>query len=146
MSKQVQNRFRGRPGFTLLETSIVVGLLMTALILVAQVATWALAERSRGAARLETLEAATNILESARARAWEELTPDWAAAQRLPEPLAERTPRAKLNVKVEPEPSRPLTKRVTVEIHWIVDKGTPPGPTKLVGLFSARTAASGGKP
>jgi hypothetical protein len=122
-------------------------ILAVAMVLAAQVGVWSLMERARSATRYEVLEAANNILEAARARSWTELTPDWAAEQRLPEPLAERLHQGLLHVRVEPEASRPQCKRVTVEIRWTLDRGMPARPMRLVGVFGARSAtAAGGKP
>ena len=80
----------GRRGFTVLETLAALAILAVAMVLAAQVGVWSLMERSRSATRYEVLEAANNTLEAARVRSWTELTPDWAAEQRLPQTLAER--------------------------------------------------------
>jgi prepilin-type N-terminal cleavage/methylation domain-containing protein len=137
----------GRRGFTVLEIMVALGLLSVAMVLVAQLGLWSLSERRRNALRQEALETAANLLESAQASSWEALTPEWAAAQRLPDFLAQRLEEAKLTVRVEPEASRPRTKRVTVEIAWRLSNGMPAQPVVLVGLFSARsTQPSGGQP
>jgi len=127
-----------------MESMVALGILAVAMVLAAQVGVWSLAERVRNTTRHEALELANNILESARARSWAELTSNWAAEQRLPEALAERLRGGRLAVRVEPDPSRPLTKRVTVEIHWTADQGTPPRPVQLVAMFGARSAAATG--
>jgi prepilin-type N-terminal cleavage/methylation domain-containing protein len=137
----------GRRGFTVLETMAALAILSVAMVLAAQVGVWSLMERSRSATRYEVLEAANNILEAARVRAWTELTPNWAAEQRLPEALAERLYKGQLHVRVEPEASRPYCKRVTVEIRWTLDQAMPARPVRLIGLFGARSAtAARGKP
>ena len=131
-----------RPGFTAMECMVVLAVLVVMMTLLAQVSAWSLGQRGQNRIREDVLEAADNILESARATPWEGLTPEWAAGQRLPESLTARLPKGRLTVRVEPEASRPHTRRVTVEITW---KDTQP--VRLVGLFSARTAeAAGGKP
>ncbi|MCI0456300.1 MAG: type II secretion system GspH family protein, partial [Gemmataceae bacterium] len=136
-----------RSGFTVLEILVALGLLSVALVLVAQVGFWSLNERRRSVLRHEALETAVNILESAQASPWEALTPEWAATQRLPDPLAQRLEKAQLTVRVEPEASRPQTKRVTVELSWLLSNGMPAQPVMLVGLFSARSAPPpGGQP
>ena len=146
MTKLVRRQPR-RQGFTVLEIMVALGLLSVALVLVAQVGLWSLSERRRSALRQEVLETAANILESAQASSWEALTPEWAAAQRLPESLAERLDQAQLTVRAEPEASRPQIKRVTVTIAWRLSNGMPAQPVVLVGLFSARLAQpSGGQP
>jgi prepilin-type N-terminal cleavage/methylation domain-containing protein len=139
---------RGRSvgGFTIPEVMAVLGILAVVLVMVSQVAVWFLRERIQSTDRQAAQELAANILESARARSWEELTPDWAAGQRLPEPLAQRGWR--LKVSVEPEKSQPRSKRVIVEIFTLPENKAPTAePVRLVGLFSARTVTTpGGKP
>src|SRR5262249_21589961 len=134
---------RGRPGFTLLETLIALGILATATVLVAQLGALALAERTRADDRLLAVEAAANILEAARARPWADLTPDWAAAQRLSDDLTDRLPEALLTVRVEPESDRPGVKRLTVELGWKQRDGTPAWPVTMVGMFADRSAGGG---
>src|SRR5262249_40095886 len=81
-----------RGGFTLAEVALPLGALPTVAVVVAQLATWSLTERIKADARLQAVEAATNLLEEARAQSWNELTPEWAAAQRLPDHIAQRWP------------------------------------------------------
>jgi prepilin-type N-terminal cleavage/methylation domain-containing protein len=135
----------GRRGFTLAESMIALAILGVVLLLLAQVAYLVLMERLRSGARQDALEAAANVLEAARACPWDELTPAWAARQRLPESVAGRL-RGRIEVRVEPEPSRPHTKRVTAEVRWSIDD-RPTAPVRLVCLRSARAApATGGQP
>jgi hypothetical protein len=117
-----------------------------ALTLVAQVSLAVLRERRRAADLQAAQELAANVLESARARGWDELTGTWASRQRLPEEYTERGWR--LEVRVEPEKSRPLVRRVTVVVRWQSGEARAPLPVELVGLFSARAAGApkGGKP
>jgi prepilin-type N-terminal cleavage/methylation domain-containing protein len=137
----------GRRGFTLAETMVALGILGVVLLLLGQLAVVVLRERQRSTAHQDALEAAANVLEAARACPWDDLTPAWAARQHLPEPVAERLPDGRLEVRVEPEASRPHTRRVTVEVRWSLDDNRPPQTVFLVGLRSARTApASGEKP
>jgi type II secretory pathway pseudopilin PulG len=132
-----------RPGFTVLETVIALGMLASVIVLVAQLATWSLAERSRSDERLAALEQAANVLEAARARPWADLTPEWAAAQRLPDELATRLDDARYTVCVEPEADRPRVKRVTVELGWTHRDRAQARTVKLVGLFADRAAGGG---
>jgi hypothetical protein len=127
---------------------VALGTLALAMVLVAEVSLQSLGERRRSSTRQDAVECAANVLESARALPWEELTPEWAAGQRLPEHLGQRLPGGKLTVRVEPEAGRPHTRRVTVEVSWERTKEGPAGPVRLVGLSSARSAraAAGGKP
>jgi hypothetical protein len=130
-----------RPGSTLTEVALALGALASVAVIVAQLATWSLAERIRTDARLEAVEVATNLLEEARARPWDELTAEWAADQRLPDHLAERWPEGRLAVRVEPEPERPQVKRVTVEVRC---RGVgSEQPVTISALFAARAAGGG---
>jgi prepilin-type N-terminal cleavage/methylation domain-containing protein len=133
----------GRRGFTLAELTVALGVLGVVLLLVTQVAYLVLRERQRTGAREEALEAAANVLEAARACPWEELTPAWAARQRLADVSAGQLPDGRLDVRVEPEPAHRLTRRVTVEVRWSDGDG-PERSVRLVGLRSARSAAAGG--
>jgi hypothetical protein len=116
---------------------------MVALI-VAQLGCQVVSERRRGQARQTALETAANVLEAARACPYDELTAIWGASQRLPESATRALPGGRLVVRVEPEPSRPYTRRVTVEVHWLYDNDRPAPPVQLVALRSARAAAGGG--
>jgi hypothetical protein len=119
-----------RNGFTLLETTIAVGVLTTAAVLAAQLGTWSLIERGRTEERLAATDAAANILEAARAQKWGDLTSEWAAR------LADGT----LVVRVIDEPDRPHVKRVTVLIEWDHQPSVPTRTVTLVGLFAERSA------
>jgi type II secretion system protein I len=134
------NAIAGRSSFTILETIVALGIFAIALILAAQLGTQALAERQRVEERLAAMEMADNILESARARPWADLTPEWAAAQRLPEDLADRLWEAKFTVRVEEERDRPRIKRVTVDLHWRHSPGVDARAVSLTALFSDRFA------
>jgi prepilin-type N-terminal cleavage/methylation domain-containing protein len=137
----------GRRGFTITETMVALGILGVVLLLLAQLAILVLRERQRSEAHQDALEAAANVLEAARACPWDDLTPAWAARQRLPEPVAGRLPDGRLEVRVEPEQSRPHTRRVTVEVRWSLGDDRPAQSVSLVGLRSARSApATGGQP
>jgi len=132
-----------RRGFTLGEVLIALAVLAAAGAIAASALTRLLADRSRLDAQVEAVEAAVNALEEARARPWDGLTPEWAAARPTPPALA-RWPGGKLTVKVEPEPGRPRVRRVTAEVSW--DRaGMEPWPAvSLTTLVAART--TGGKP
>jgi len=134
-------------GFTVLEITLALGVLLVAMVLVAQVGFQSMRDRSRNAARHQAEELAANVLEEARACSWDALTPEWAAGQRLPESGAERLVDGRLTVRVAPEADRPHLKRVTVTIAWTQDGNKPARPVELVGLLSTRTApVQGGKP
>lgn len=136
---------RTRPrGFTVMEVMVAMAILATAMVLVARLGCWSLRERARSAARQLALELAANVLESARAQAWEDLTAEWAASQRIPDAWSDRLTEGRLAVGVEPEASRPRTKRVIVEVHWMLDEGIESQPVRLISLFTARSAPDEG--
>lgn len=129
---------RHRRAFTILETTIALGALTTALVLLAQLVTASYSERARRLTHHEALETAANILETARATPWEKLDADWAARQRLPQSLAARLQDATLAITVEQDARGIALKRVSVNI---TGKDMPA--VHLTGLFAAR---SGGRP
>ena len=131
---------RGRSGFTILETIAALGIFAIALILIAQLGTQAIAEQTRAYERLAVIEFANNVLESARARPWAEITPEWAAAQRLPDELSDRLLDPRLTVRVEALPDRPRVKRVAIELNWRHTLGIEARPVEFVALFADRGA------
>jgi prepilin-type N-terminal cleavage/methylation domain-containing protein len=134
---------RRRDGFTVMETIVALAVLATASVLVAQTATWAIAERSRTEDRLVAIEAAANVLEGARARPWADLTPEWAESVKPSADITARLPDAALTVRIEPEHDRDRVKRVTVELTWLGRNAKPAPPVSLVGLFADRSAGGG---
>jgi type II secretory pathway pseudopilin PulG len=134
-----------RPGFTVLETSVAIGLLALGIAATAQLGVWVLAERSRNRDQQAALELAANVLEAARASRWETLTPAWAAEQRVPTIFEERG--WQLTVRVAEEPKRPHLKRVSVQVHIPAARGGMGQPIELTTLFAAAAQARpGGKP
>jgi hypothetical protein len=137
---------RRRRAFNLTECCIALAMLGLITMTMAHFLFTSIVQGRQHAQSQQVLEAAANILEAARACDWEALTPEWAGAQRLPAELAEVLEHPELIVGVEGEPSRPLTRRITVEVRWLQD-GKPARAVKLVELRSARSMArTGGKP
>ena len=132
-----------RAGFTAIEAVIALAVLAGAATLTAEMVTGALADRSRLEARAEAVEAAANMLEHARARSWDELTPEWAGSQVVPESLS-RWPDSRLRVTVEPMPDRPRAKRVTAAVRWDREGREPWPAVVLTTVIAARTTE--GKP
>lgn len=130
-----------RRAFTVMETTLAIGILSVGLVLVGELVAWSLAERTRLLTRQEAIEAAANIMEAARACPWEQLDAEWAARQRLPESLAARLHEGRVAVRVEQEKHVPTLKRLTVVIE-----GKQMPPVQLTGLYSARTVKTGGRP
>jgi prepilin-type N-terminal cleavage/methylation domain-containing protein len=136
-----------QPGFTLLETVAAMALLATTMVLIAEVGLWSLHERTRSASRQQALEFAANILESARAAPFEELTSEWGVRQKLPEFLPPRFRSGKLGVGIETEAGRPNAKRVTVKLESASGGVMIEPQVVLTALISARSAPlPGGKP
>ena len=132
-------------GFTIVECVAALAMLAMAMVLVAQIGVWCLEEQTRGAARQAAQELAANFLESARACPWEELGPEWAAKQKLPEVFDRQG--WKLTVQVNRDVSRPRTKKVSAKVDWSPDQGPPTRAEELVGWFCARSMpAEGSKP
>lgn len=127
-----------RPGFTILESLIALSVLAIASVLVAQVGTTALMERARLTETQALLETANNVLETARALRFDQLTPEWAAAQQLPESWRERQPAVQLTVRVEPLPEKPWAKRVSVGIDRLEVAGEPVRIAELDAVFVDR--------
>jgi hypothetical protein len=127
---------------TLLEVLGALGILVLAMVMVAQLGVESLAERSRADRRSAALEFAANVLETARSRRWSELTPEWAASVRLPDELQERWIDPQLAVRVEPEPERPRVKRVTVHVRWTNRIGQDDRGVLLTALFADRIGGS----
>jgi prepilin-type N-terminal cleavage/methylation domain-containing protein len=133
-----------RTGFTLVESLAALGVLATAATVAAQLATWSMTERAHTLERIAAMDAVANIMEMARIQTWADLAPEWAAGQRLSEPVIARLGDGTLTVRVTPEPDRPHVKRVTVEVQWDHRPSIPARSVKLVGLFAERSA--GGEP
>jgi hypothetical protein len=129
-------KYHPRAAFTVMEVVVSLACLLMAATLVAQVAAWSLSERFQADTRLGTMEWAANVLENARAKPWAELTPAWAAEQKLPEQLAERMLQPVVTVSVEPEPGRPRLKRVSVAVRWQISEGAKAPPVELMTLFA----------
>jgi hypothetical protein len=135
---------RGARGAILLEAVAAVGILLAVMVVVVQTSLWGLRERARNAEHHAALELANNVMETARARPPQDLTPAWAVKQLLPKQWHDVLPGGKLTVRVEPEKTAPSARRVLVEIRW----GAEPAARslQLVGVFGPRTAiATGGK-
>ncbi len=130
-------------GFTLLECLAALACLGVAMVAAAELASFTLTERVRLAARMDAADLAENEMEAARATAWDDLTPEWAAKRSIPEYLAGRLPGGKLAVTVADEPGRPQVKRVSVTVTWTNPGGQPAKPVALVAMFASR---AGGAP
>jgi type II secretory pathway pseudopilin PulG len=132
-------------GFTIMELVAAFAILAVVMVVVAQTAVWSFGERRRNAARQAAVELAENVLQTARSRSWEDLTPAWAKEQKLPKELLDTFPEGRLSVRVEPEKGQAGVKRVTVAVRWRSDAASiPPTVIEMTALFSARAADSKG--
>ena len=131
---------RVRRGFTFFEIVVALGMLAIAMVLTAQLTYQALRERMRNDFRLAALETANNTLETARGLPWDALTPEWAAAQQVPESWKETQPDGELKVHIAPEGATAHLKRVTVTIRWDFREGIPPQELQLATLLAPRAA------
>jgi type II secretory pathway pseudopilin PulG len=132
------NNYRRR-AFTITEAIISLTVITAVGALVAEHAAWTISERNRSDAKLEAVEVATNILEQARDKPWNELNAAWAKARVLPKPIANRWPHCRLQVRVEPEPKMPNIKRVTVEVKWENTERSSWQPVILTSFFATRS-------
>ena len=113
-----------RRGFLMMEVAVTLGIFGIALILTAQLATFAIAEQTAAHERLAAIEFADNVLETARAKPWSELTPEWAASQKLPEDWADRVQ--------NPSSSYASSRRP-------IGHGSSTSPSKCVGTTASAT-------
>ena len=131
-------RTRPRSGFTIVESVFALAMLAIVVVAVAELTTFAIAERTRADDRIGALTVAENVLESARARPWADLTPEWAASQTLPDDLLTDRPGRKLTVTVAPVDDRLRLKQVTVTIAWNRSASIPVREIRLTALFADR--------
>lgn len=143
--KNHKSKIKNPSGFTLMEIGVAMAILAVAMMLVLQISFWSMRERVRASTQHVAIEQAANVLEAARSVPWESLTSEWAEAQRIPEDLADLFPEGRLSVKVEPLESQPLTKRVSVEIRWMLVEEVAARPVRMIGFVSARCTAKGGE-
>lgn len=127
-----------RPGMTIAEITVAIGILGIMMVVVAQTGYWSLHQRIENVAKQLALEHANNILEAARTTPFEKLNDNWAEDAGLPD-YRGLFPDGRIGVKVEPEQGVPRTKRVTVEITWARDRDLPQQLVRLVALFASRT-------
>src|ERR1019366_9074609 len=130
-----------RAGFTILEVTIALAILIILGMIVAQATVWSLRERARLVSHQAATELAANVLEEARAQPWDKLDAKWADGRTVPSEMAELLPAGKIVVKLEPATN---SRRVTVEVRWQLEQEQS---VSLTTLLSAREAKkTGGTP
>lgn len=134
-----------RSGFMLLELTISLAILATILVIVAQTSLWSFKERWRSRCRHTAQELAANLMEAARAQPWHAI-PAWAARHKLPKEYETSLPEGRLVVRLDDDQAYRPARKVTVEVHWRVDRNIPES-VQLVGIIGPRASVlSGGKP
>jgi prepilin-type N-terminal cleavage/methylation domain-containing protein len=141
-SKDRKASDRCKRGFTLVEVGVALVILAAAMVLVAQIGYWSIRHRARTSARLLAAELATNVLARARSIPWDALTKEWAESQHISQEVAEQLTDGTLNVQVEQLEAQPFTKRVTVEIRWMLVDEADSHAVHLVGLLSRRAVSA----
>jgi type II secretory pathway pseudopilin PulG len=130
-----------RAGFTILEVTVALAILIILGAIVAQAMVWSLRERARLASHQAATELAANVLEEARAQPWDKLDDKWAEGRTVPSEMAALLPAGKIVVKLE---SAATSRRVTVEVRWQHEQEQS---VSLTTLLSAReTKKTGGTP
>jgi type II secretory pathway pseudopilin PulG len=130
-----------RPGFTVLEVTVALAVLIILGVIVAQTMFWSLRERARLTAHQAANELAANVLEEARAQPWDKLDAAWAESRTVPSEMADLLPAGKIIVKLEPGAT---SRRITVEVRWQLEQEQS---VSLTTLLSARESKiSGGTP
>ncbi|CAN5130371.1 hypothetical protein BH11PLA2_BH11PLA2_24710 [soil metagenome] len=116
-----------RDAFTAMEVTTCLAVLAVAGLLIAQLATWGIAERTSQENRERALSIAENTLEAAKSIPANDLS-KWAEKQALTKEVGERWPQGSLKVTVEPEKDRPTLQRITVTVRWQAEssKASPP--------------------
>jgi prepilin-type N-terminal cleavage/methylation domain-containing protein len=133
-----------RNGHTLVEVTAALALIAIVGAIVAQAIVITLRERVRSAMHHSALEMASNVLEDARAMPMEQLDKSWADAQVIPSDMANVLADGKLLVTVEPLKDSPSLTRVTAEVRWQFEAGTPAHRAALTTVFGVRTDAKKG--
>ncbi|MBX7105001.1 MAG: prepilin-type N-terminal cleavage/methylation domain-containing protein [Gemmataceae bacterium] len=121
-----------RRGFTILECSIALMVLLLAASIVAEMAGWSVRERMRSEVRLAATEWAAGVLEDARQQ--HPPTTEWARRQKLPADIAERYGTPSAIVTVAPEEGSDGFLRVAVKVTWQLADGKPEAPLELMTL------------
>ena len=111
-----------RRGITSAEMVVAFGLFAIAVAMAGQLAGFVQVERTRTAARQDAVEQCANLLERARSMPWKELTPEWAAGQKLPS--EHLLPKGTLKVQVTPVKDEPRLKKLEATATWTIERET----------------------
>jgi hypothetical protein len=116
---------------TLLELAVAAAMLATLLAVCVQLLGAMAAQRRAADQRQLALFEVSNVIERAAARAWNDLTPEALAAEKLSPAAIEELPEAELKVEMSIPQSEPNAKRITVSLRWQDRKGNFLPPLKL---------------
>jgi hypothetical protein len=107
-----------RGGFSVVEMSVALVVLAAAMLALVQ--TVAVVGRQRQLAERMALatQETGNLMERLHTWAWDDLTPERAAALRLSDACRDRLPDPQLKVSVEPAGEVPRGKQVHIELDW----------------------------
>ncbi len=138
------SRSRPRPrrsGFGLIEMTVAVMLLAAGMVVTLQVIGWVAVDRRSVGRRERAYLEASNLLERAAARPWDDLTAERLAALRPGEVTARALPGLALAWDVADEAEPIPARRVTVEIRWRDRAGKAEATVRLVAWIYRREAA-----
>lgn len=114
---------RTNRGFTVLEVTLALTVLLAASVLLSQFLIAAKLQRRVGDQRRLALEELSNRMERVLAAKWENVTAEAIEKQAFSPQLLEALPDAKLTAHVKDEPAPPLGKRIRLEISWEQGEG-----------------------
>lgn len=133
---------RYQAGFTVLEVTLAMTVLLAASVLLSQFLIAAKLQRRVGDQRRLALEELSNRMERVLAAKWEDVTVDIVEKQPL-SPLAKETlPAAELKAIVSDEPGPPVGKKIRLEISWEQGEGR----ISPISLTAWRFREQGAKP
>lgn len=111
-------RFRGRCGFTLVETAVSTILLAAVLLTAVPTLGWIVRTRQSAQQHEAAILAIGNLMERITSLDWNDLTSERVAAMQLPEEVQRQLPGAELRVDLSPAADEPDARKVTLEIRW----------------------------
>jgi type II secretory pathway component PulJ len=131
MAKKPQLRVCRHQGFTILEVTLAMTVLLSAMILLSQFLIASGQQRRVGDQRRLALEELSNRMERVLAAGWEDLNEAAIEKQPLSLLVLETLPDAKLTARVTDEAGSPEGKQIRLEISWEQGEGriTPLGLT-----------------
>ena len=136
MSLQIRPRRNRRRAFTIMELTVSLLVVATALAAAAQLL--ALAARHGLATERRALAAqeAANLMERIASRPFDEVTTEWVESLTLSEEARRRLPQPQLQIEIAAETEGLPGKRVLVEIQWRDRSGERSAPVRLAAWRS----------